>query len=434
MNEHLSRFSAFGVYALFVLSTISIAASGVITLLLYGLVLARFFVSKQHSWNTPLTGPILALIGSVLISSVFGSFAWSSLAEVREVWRYFLPFVIWQSFKKIRSDWLLSLFLIMLIFISVYGVIQYYSGVDWFRSAEASKATPYAPDGIQTGVFHAKGNFSHHLTYAHYLLLVFPIYVSLALCPTVSWQYRLLMALGSGAMLAGLFFSLGRSAWLGALAALGILTLQLPRKWWMALLILGAVAGPFLLFSLNLGSSFTTYQQAIEEPIKARIDSIATLRHHRDRLFLWESAWMAIEDNFWFGIGLNKDAQVMPPYRQIVATKRQHTFINRASAGVHNIYLQTWLNFGMVGLLCYLWFWGTLLFWTIRWLRQAKDQFPFEKALLWGMLASFVGYLLASFFENSFRDGEIETLLFALLGWTLHLGTKIQQKRISGVI
>ena len=67
------------------------------------------------------------------------------------------------------------LFFFMLVLISVYGIIQHYWGVDWLRPEGRKKITPYTPDFIKTGIFHAKGNFTHHLTYSHYLVLVFPL-------------------------------------------------------------------------------------------------------------------------------------------------------------------------------------------------------------------------------------------------------------------
>ncbi|MBF0277884.1 MAG: O-antigen ligase family protein [SAR324 cluster bacterium] len=429
MASRISSTARFLVYALFFFSTFSMAAVGGVSMALYLLFFAAcFFFPDWRQLKIPLIWPVLALIGSAFISGLSADFSWEAVTPLREFWRFFLPFVVWKSFDGIKSDRLLKIFLFMLVLVSIYGIVQYFEGVDWFRGEGHKKITPYAPDGLITGVFHAKGNFSHHLTYAHYLLLAFPLFLSLGCRPLYSWPLRLGMIAGSFCMLGGLFLSLGRSAWLGALAALAVLALQLPKKWLIALgifiVIVGTAAVPFL----NIGSSFNTYQQSIETPLKARFDSMLTSRHHRDRFFLWESAGLAIRDHFWLGIGLNNDEQIMPAYRKIVGEQyHHHTFLNKASAGVHNIYLQTWLNFGLIGLLCYFWFWGTVLKWNFFWIRAAKKQFPFEKALLWGMQAGFAGFMVGGVFENSLRDGETQTLLFALIGWSLHLGKHIEK-------
>ncbi len=430
-SHRLDRISIFLVYALFFCSTFSMAAAGLMTGLLYIFCLFCLFISPEwRELRNPLTIPLLTFVFFSMLSAFWLDPLSESMAKLREFWRLLLPFVIWKSFKPVKQEKLLSFFLIVLFLISMYGVIQYFFGVDWFRPEGQKKITPYAPDNLNTGVFHAKGNFSHHLTYSHYLLLVFPLFLSLTGTRTVSWKFRIMMLLGSLGILSGLALSLGRSAWLGALSALGILALQLPKRWLIGLGTMAIIGGILLLPVLQIGSSFVTYQQSFESPLKARIDSLFTLRHHRDRLFLWESAVLAIQDHFWLGIGFENDSEVMPPYREVVGEKYQHVqFSNQASAGVHNIYLQTFLNSGVIGLLCYLWLWGTMLGWNIRWILYAKDQFPLEKSLLWGISAGFVGFMVAGIFENSFRDGEVQTLLFALMGWSLHIGHQLKNKQ-----
>ncbi len=425
---HFDAVVHFLVYALFVCSTFSMAGGNAASILLYIVFLVR---ATQHRevlhWNVPLLWPILAMVVTALFSALVNPEPLKNLSELRDIWRFALPFFLWKALPGIREERLLRWFLFMLIVVSVYGILQHYWGIDWLRPEGRKKITPYTPDFVETGVFHAKGNFSHHLTYAHYLLLIFPVFLSLAFVRVMPLGMRWMSGLGSLAMLGGLFLSLGRSAWLGAAAALGILALQLPRKVLLGgigLMLLGAA---LLVPSLQLGSTFETYQQDITSPIKARLDSLFTLRHHRDRLFLWETAVLAIQDHFWFGIGLNNDDRVMEPYRAIVAEKYQHQqFLNKPEAGVHNIYLQTWLNFGIFGLLSYLAFWGTVLGWNLRWIRKAYDRFLQEKAILWGMNAGFVGFLVGGMFENSFRDGEVQALLFTMVGWSLYLGHKIQ--------
>ncbi|MBF0289689.1 MAG: O-antigen ligase family protein [SAR324 cluster bacterium] len=428
--NRLDRIAVILVYALFFFSAFSMAAAGGITLLLGAF--AAFCLFTYPEWRelkNPLAVPLFAFVFFSLLSTFWMDPFFESIEKLRDFWRFLLPFVIWKCFKTIKQEQLLKFFLIILFLISIYGVIQYFFGVDWLRPEGHKKITPYAPDNVNTGVFHAKGNFSHHLTYSHYLLLVFPVYLSLVSTRTISFKVRIMFLLGSLAIMAGMTLSLGRSAWLGASAAHGILALQLPKKWLIGIGGLTATGALLLLPILQIGSSFTTYQQKIESPLKARMDSLFTLRHHRDRFFLWESAMLAIQDHFWFGIGFDNDAEVMQPYRQTVGEKYQHVqFTNQASAGVHNIYLQTFLNSGAVGLLCYLWLWGTLLGWNIRWIRHAKDDFPFEKSLLWGISAGFTGFLIAGIFENSFRDGEVQTILFTLMGWSLHLGFQIKNR------
>ena len=72
---------------------------------------------------------------------------------------------------------------------------------------------------------------------------------------------------------------------------------------------------------------------------------------------MWKSSWQGIQDHFWLGIGFEKDAEVMEAYRKKITDETGHRFTNSASAGVRNIFLQTWLNYGIFGFVSFLGIW-----------------------------------------------------------------------------
>ena len=96
----------------------------------------------------------------------------------------------------------------------------------------------------------------------------------------------------------------------------------------------------------------------------------------------------------------------MDQYRIPLAEKNNHRFNNSASAGVHNIYLQTWLNYGIIGFLAYLGIVFGFLLICILSLRRVEPQVG--KAIFWGALAGVSGFMVAGVFENNFRDGEVQ--------------------------
>ena len=92
--------------------------------------------------------------------------------------------------------------------------------------------------------------------------------------------------------------------------------------------------------------------------------------------------------------------------------------MNGPSAGVHNIYLQTWLNYGFFGLLAYLGIWVVFFLKSLRASRRGS-RFGYENAVLWGVMAGAAGLMVAGVFENNFRDGEVQTAALLLISLAL---------------
>ena len=138
---------------------------------------------------------------------------------------------------------------------------------------------------------------------------------------------------------------------------------------------------------------------------------------------MWEAGIAAIKDHFWLGIGYNNDAEVMPAYRELITERTGHRFNNNAGTGVHNIYIQTGINYGLLGFLGYLSILFIFLGQSIRTLFQTT-RFSYENSILWGAIAGVSGFMVAGFFENNFRDGEVQAMLLILVG----LGLRQRQK------
>ena len=139
---------------------------------------------------------------------------------------------------------------------------------------------------------------------------------------------------------------------------------------------------------------------------------------------MWETGISAIKDHFWLGIGYNNDAVVMPEYRNRISDNSGRRFFNKASTGVHNIYLQTWVNYGFFGMLGYL---GILVIFFLQTTRVIlrTNKFTFENSILWAGISGVCGFMVAGLFENNFRDGEVQAMLLIPVSYThLTLPTK----------
>lgn len=349
-----------------------------------------------------------------LVSALFGQNMEFSLKAMRDLWRWLLPLAMMWCLRDQKLEGLLKCFFACLGVIAVYSVIQHFFGVDWFRAEGFKKITPYRPDGLETGVFHAKGNFSHHLTYAHHLVLAVPVALSLAAFGRRSHTETILLGLIGLVGACALVLTLGRSAWLGLMVSVAVLTLRLPLKWLLGFL-LGGLIGLIVILEVWKPSSFDDYGKQLHvSALQARIESAFTLRHHRDRFFLWQAAWLAFEDHPITGTGWgNYDA--LEPYRQQSAGQ-EHQFLNKARAGPHNIYLQILYSTGALGMAGFVVFWAGMFRLALKAYFRQKSQSQWKASLVWGILAGWCGFLIGGIFENNLLDGEPQTLLFVWVG------------------
>ncbi|GIT72979.1 MAG: hypothetical protein Ct9H300mP28_27930 [Pseudomonadota bacterium] len=154
------------------------------------------------------------------------------------------------------------------------------------------------------------------------------------------------------------------------------------------------------------------------EALQQRFISGFILKSNQDRILMWETGISAIKDHFWLGIGYNNDAVVMPEYRKRISENTGHRFHNKAGIGVHNIYLQTWVNYGFLGMLGYL---GILAFFFLQTTRALlrTNNFTFENSILWAGISGVCGFMVAGLFKNNFRDGEVQAMLLILRGLVL---------------
>jgi len=416
-------------YLLFICSTFSIAGTEASIAVLYLITLVRWI------WNRPLTqleNPFLWVtlffITTSVLSGLFNSYEIDHLMALRNNWRLLLPLLLAGILTEINSEQLLWTFFGFVFLISVYGIIQYFTGADWLRMEGEQLTTPYL-FGSSEGhnVYHAKGNFSHHLTYGGFLLLSFPLLVSLSYCKDWSPLTRILTALIAIVVILGIGASLGRSIWLGATTAIAILMFRVYPKLILAISI--AIIAAAIYFFTQLGNALihnrvpTNHLEALQQ----RFISGFMLKSNKDRILMWETGISAIKDHFWLGIGYNNDAVVMPEYRNRISENNGHRFQNNASTGVHNIYLQTWVNYGFFGMLGYLGIFVIFFLQTTRAILRT-NIFTFENSILWAGISGVSGFMIAGLFENNFRDGEVQAMLLILMGLCFNQIQKLKGK------
>ena len=160
-------------YCLAFFSTFSITGSEAAIVCLYAVCLLNVMVNR-HYWRVPvaLWRTVLLFIVCAGMAGLLSPYAHGSGVALLENWRLFLPFVLCLSIAHLKLSHWIQFFSVLLCLIALYGIIQFFNGVDWLRPPDQQLESSYAI-GSKV-IFRARGNFTHALTYGGYLLLLTP--------------------------------------------------------------------------------------------------------------------------------------------------------------------------------------------------------------------------------------------------------------------
>ncbi|MBT3226335.1 MAG: O-antigen ligase family protein [Deltaproteobacteria bacterium] len=378
-----------------------------------GLYLVTFyrFIKKEESWSSaPIVYGMGVMLLGAFISSLLSGEILHSLSYFRNFWRLGLPFLIFFAFRNRPYDRFLKVLAVISSLIAIYAVIQFFTGLDVLRS----KSLQEEYRAIQ-GVWYAVGIFSHHLTYGGVSLLLFALFLPNIFSQGRSRNERLLFTVATICNLAATGVCMGRSIWLGTLTAMGVMILVY-LGWKRSLIFFSLLA---MLVGGFWGYSSTQKDSLLKSTAVGRRILSITGESNPDRLFMWKASLQVIKDNPILGLGPMRRKE-MEPYYVRITNKEKHQFQHRPTVGVHNIYLQNWIDFGLLGMLGYLIWWGTLFVQILSALRQGSKSLKVN-AQLSGCLAGLCGIMVAGFFENNFRDGEVQITILLVMGLSLVL-------------
>lgn len=265
----------------------------------------------------------------------------------------------------------------------------------------------------------AYGTFRQPNPYAGYLGLVLPMAYSLTLWgitearppatdrrtpPILPTSYSLLptpyLTLAFGLMLAALYASQSRGAWIGFATA--VVVVSLVRGGWTAgistlviaaLALLGAVGASQILPQIitqrfaDAWTALSTPDIITAEVTNANFAAIERVAHWIAALHMWR-------DHLWLGVGFGNYATIYPAY----AIGRWINPLGHA----HNYYLNVGAEAGLVGVLAYFLFWASA-FW-LGWRAVRRSQ-GFQQAVAAGGMGVLVHLSLHNMVDNLFVQG-----------------------------
>lgn len=207
---------------------------------------------------------------------------------------------------------------------SAYGVVQRIQGVE----VNYSYVDPILNEGMPGRVFSV---FENPNAFAEVLVMLLPLAVALLLCSRSFWgRAGALCALCTGVAALGMTYS--RASWIGAAVAAFVFVFLWNRKLIPGAILLGVMAIPFL-----------------PDTIFNRILTIFNLEDTStsSRFPLYEAALELIHARPVRGAGLGTDA-VRTAIKDLNLYHGTAPFVHS-----HNLYLQIWLETGLIGILSY---------------------------------------------------------------------------------
>ena len=396
MDANRSNFLNNAVFFFFALFLFCSAFSIALSQLSFGISLFFFIILCIVTRYNPFACRLLCVYSAVgfylawiVVSTLVNG---TSLINLKEEWLFFIIPVGLFLFKqqKFRGI-LITLLASGVIIISIYGIMQHYTGVGWFKD--------HSPVAARDGTFYAPGGFDHNLTYGNYLAVASLFLISLAIFKlnkffgALNW-----FVLISGAMgIIGTVMSYSRSAVASLAAGLLAMCALKGKRWIMAGAVLLIIAVTITLFFV--GELAFKYELAFKQDLAGENES--------SRLFIWKKSVKIIKDNALFGVGQGNFETVYATY---LDSSRNQT---RTRPHAHNDILNFGAVFGIPGAIAYILIWG-VVFLRLHQIWHKSQTFSDKRAFAGAAAVAGLVFILTSMTEATFADEEVRQLLMVV--------------------
>ena len=346
---------------------LSVAASAILLTALIAVWIGLAVAVGERPAVPGFFWPLTAYAGWTLVSVAFSIDPAASLIESREVLLFLTVPVVYRLAQGERAWSISNVVLTAGAVTAAIGIVQY--GILEFDTLGRRPS----------------GSMGHYMTYAGLLMLVLGVAVSRVAFGT---RDRLWAGLILPALVAALVVTLTRSAWLGAIAAVGLLVVLRDRR----LLLFAPVAA--LLLYLVAPATVTDRALSIFDPSNPT---------NRDRVAMLTVGAGMVRDHPLIGVG---PEMVFTRY----AEYRPANAVNEVNAHLHNVPVQIAAERGLPALALWGWFVIAVVLDLARRFRR-----PETRTLAAAGLAAVAAMLVAGQFEYNFGDSEFLSLFLVLI-------------------
>ncbi|MDI6757220.1 MAG: O-antigen ligase family protein, partial [Endomicrobiia bacterium] len=297
----------------------------------------------------------------MVVSAFFSGDISSSLKRMATIAGYFALFVALAGFNDtsyLRK--LVGIFIAVVAAHSIYGIIQYFSGLDIMRDGYVCRSRII-------------GVVGHFNCLASILGAAVPVVFSF-LYFEKNPKKKILYGVSFVIISSALLLTFTRGAWAGVFAALSFMAFLKNRKIIVIPLILAVLA--------------------LALPV-SRTRIIGTFRNEESgRLIFWRTTPRMIMERPFFGWGADS-------FKKSFYSKYDDIMPEKGHFHPHNMYLSIAQQFGLVGLAAFLVLFYYLLSGLIRRFYTLKDGFP--SAIVFGAIGAVVEFLTHGLVDEPFR-------------------------------
>lgn len=401
-------------------------------------VLVRSLADKRFEFfKSPITLPLLALCGAVLMSIVVsyvnhladprgGSWAYRvAYNTTRPMFSYLLFFPVAFGLRdRMQLNRVLRLTMWITAGVSVLVVIQYFiapSGKSVFLGGQIADFTTALTDDANIARTTPPGSA---LMLALFLLAVANVAYR-------GWRESPVQVLTASVLGIGLLFSFYRVFWFSSFLGIVIIWLasnkvvkrRLPVMAIIALML--AVIGSILVTKAVPSSSGRNFSRALANRFVSIFKSETYLidESFQNRVRENKHAIQQIKKSPIFGIGADSPRQWGQWTRPGVYTKIRYPIYY-----IHNSYLELWMIYGLPGIVSFLWLSIAFLVRSFLLFRRTRD--PSTKAMAIAFFAAYVGFMQRSLTQMHIVQDHYHMMTVALMWgvievlWRLELAEK----------
>lgn len=330
---------------------------------------------------------LFLFILSIVIAQVFSVFPALSLRFfVLHALDFALVLLLASSIRtREQLGTVIEIILVGVAVTGVYGVYQGIKGVPVI----ASQMDPLLNEGLPGRIF---STFENSNAYAQVIVMLAPFFVSVFLSAK-GFRKKLVFLLAFLPLMPALVMTLSRTGWIGFAVSV-LVFLFLVRKSLIPLLVLlGILAYPFLPDAIHRRLSTITNLQ----------DSSTTTRFN-----IIKTMWPMIKDFWLTGLGLGHESIQNITLRYTIYTKT-------VPLHFHNLYLQIWLETGILGIVTFLAFIARLIKRSIRVLYD-KSGDPYLQNFLKAGISAIMGVLTLSIAEHAWFYLRVMLIFWMVIG------------------
>jgi O-antigen ligase len=315
--------------------------------------------------------PFLGILGFYLVWNVLSAMfsprpLHSILAVADNEWAFLIMLMMfWNVRDRAFLKRLVWVYLSVSSVAIVYGILQVFGGVEYYRHIALSPMGRY---------FRAVGFHGFYLTFAVFAMSVLFLSGAIFLERGVRRGWHLASLAVAGVLaIVGTF---ARSVWLALVPLMPLLGFARSRKIGIALTLTIVVGGGAMFLSSST--------------IRDRALSTFEINRNETRILLWETALRIARAHPVLGVGEDNWDYYFPLFRV------EGDF--DTTVHPHNDYLNVLVNSGVPGFLAFLALWGTLLASGFRSLKYLPDTTL--RGILRGGLLTILGLLISSMFND----------------------------------